>query len=63
MTLKTWILLGIVEQIVVFAYILPIHGYWFSFFGLTALWTLVSSASDTDDHQDTASNKDESKGK
>ena len=51
MTLKTWIILGVIEQIVVFAYILPTHGYWFSFFGLTALWTLISSASDDGDLQ------------
>ena len=62
MTLKTWILLGIVEQIVMFAYILPIHGYWFSFFG-HSIMDSGDSASDTDDHQNTASNKDESKGK
>ena len=62
MTLKTWIFLGIIEQIVVFAYILPTHGYWFSFFGLTALWTLFSSASETENDRNTVPN-DEGKNK
>lgn len=61
MTLKTWIILGVIEQIVVFAYILPTHGYWFSFFGLTALLTLISSASDEDDLQESELIDDEGK--
>ena len=48
MTLKTWIILGIIEQIVVFTYIMPASGYWFSFFGLTAVWTLITSSFDTE---------------
>ena len=48
MTLKTWIILGIIEQILVFTYIMPASGYWFSFFGLTAIWTLISSSASED---------------
>ena len=43
MTLRTLIILGIVEQIIVFAYILPTSGWWFSFFGISAIWNLVTS--------------------
>ena len=41
MNLKTMIVLGIIEQIIVFTIILPQTGWWFSFFGLTAIWNLI----------------------
>ena len=43
MTLKTLIIIGIIEQIVVFAYIFPTSGWWFSFFGISAIWNLATS--------------------
>tara|TARA_B100000029_G_scaffold459116_1_gene489013 strand:+ start:345 stop:512 length:168 start_codon:yes stop_codon:yes gene_type:complete len=46
MTLRTLIILGVIEQIIVFAYILPTSGWWFSFFGISALWTLIASLFD-----------------
>ena len=41
MNLATLIILGIIEQIFVFTVILPTTGWWFSFFGLTAIWNLI----------------------
>ncbi len=41
MNLKTMIVLGIIEQIIVFTVILPQTGWWFIFFGLTAIWNLI----------------------
>lgn len=54
MTLRTMIILGIVEQVIMFAYIMPTSGWWFSFFGISAIWTLVSSSfeSSEKDHSD-----------
>ena len=42
MNLKQYIIAGVIEQAIVFAFILPATGWWFSFFGLTAVWNLVA---------------------
>ena len=42
MTLKQYIVAGVVEQAIVLGFILPATGWWFSFFALTAVWNLVA---------------------
>jgi len=42
MTLKQHIIAGVIEQAIVFGFILPATGWWFSFFALTAVWNLVA---------------------
>ena len=42
MTLKQYIIAGVIEQVIMFAFILPATGWWFSFFALTAVWNLVA---------------------
>ncbi len=49
MTLRTLIILGIVEQLIVFGYILPTTGWWFSFFAISAVWTLFTSRFESND--------------
>ena len=42
MTLKQYIIAGVIEQVLMFGFITPATGWWFSFFGLTAVWNLVA---------------------
>ena len=42
MNILTLIVLGIIEQIIVFTVILPTTGWWFSIFGLTAAWSIIT---------------------
>ena len=42
MTLKKYLIAGVVEQAIVLGLILPATGWWFSFFALTAVWNLVT---------------------
>ena len=42
MTLKQYIVAGVIEQAIVIGFILPTTGWWFSFFALTAVWNLVA---------------------
>tara|TARA_B110000967_G_scaffold203529_1_gene244360 strand:- start:41 stop:280 length:240 start_codon:yes stop_codon:yes gene_type:complete len=42
MTLKQYIVAGVVEQAIVLGFILPATGWWFSFFALSAVWNLVA---------------------
>ena len=42
MNILTLIVLGIIEQIIVFTVILPTTGWWFSIFGLTAVWSIIT---------------------
>ena len=42
MTLKQYIVAGVIEQAIVLGFILPATGWWFSFFALTAVWNLVA---------------------
>jgi|TARA_B100000959_G_scaffold246448_1_gene271952 hypothetical protein len=42
MTLRDYIIAGIIEQVIMLAFITPATGWWFSFFGLTAVWNLVA---------------------
>ena len=44
MTLKQYVIAGVIEQIIVLSFILPATGWWFSFFALTALWNIVAGA-------------------
>ena len=44
MTLKHYLLAGVIEQAIVFGIILPATGWWFSFFALSAIWNLLSGA-------------------
>ena len=42
MTLKQYIIAGVVEQAIVLGFILPVTGWCFSFFALSAVWNLVA---------------------
>ena len=42
MTLKHYIIAGVIEQVIMLGFITPATGWWFSFFGLTAVWNLVA---------------------
>tara|TARA_B110000971_G_C19636058_1_gene331297 strand:+ start:302 stop:541 length:240 start_codon:yes stop_codon:yes gene_type:complete len=42
MTLKQYIVAGVLEQAIVLGFILPATGWWFSFFALSAVWNLVA---------------------
>ena len=42
MTLKQYIVAGVLEQAIVLGFILPATGWWFSFFALFAVWNLVA---------------------
>ena len=42
MTLKQYIVAGVVEQAIVLGFILPGTGWGFSFFALSAVWNLVA---------------------
>ena len=42
MTLKQYIVAGVIEQVIMLGFILPATGWWFSFFALTAVWNLIS---------------------
>ena len=42
MTLKQYLIAGVIEQAIVLGVILPATGWWFSFFALTAVWNLVA---------------------
>jgi len=44
MTLKQYLLAGVIEQVIVLGFILPATGWWFSFFAISAIWNLVASA-------------------
>ena len=41
MTLKQYLMAGVIEQAIVLGVILPATGWWFSF-ALTAIWNLVT---------------------
>ncbi len=51
MTLGTMLILGVVEQIIMFAVVLPTTGFWFSFFGLSAIWTLVTQGTGSNEKE------------
>tara|TARA_Y100000310_G_C20031323_1_gene511934 strand:- start:223 stop:441 length:219 start_codon:yes stop_codon:yes gene_type:complete len=42
MTLKEYLVAGVIEQVIMFGIILPATGWWFSFFALSAIWNLVA---------------------
>ena len=42
MTLKQYLIAGVIEQVIVLGVILPATGWWFSFFALTAVLNLVA---------------------
>jgi len=42
MTLKQYMVAGVIEQAIMFGIILPATGWWFSFFALSAIWNLVA---------------------
>ena len=42
MTLKQYLLAGVIEQVIVLGFILPATGWWFSFFAISAIWNLVA---------------------
>ena len=44
MTLKQYLVAGVVEQAIVLGIILPATGWWFSFFAISAVWSLASGA-------------------
>ena len=44
MTLKQYLLDGVIEQAIVLGVILPATGWWFSFFAISAVWSLVAGA-------------------
>ena len=44
MTLKQYLVAGVIEQAIVLAIILPATGWWFSFFAISAVWNLVAGA-------------------
>ncbi len=44
MTLKQYLVAGVIEQIIVFGIILPATGWWFSFFALSAIWNLLAGS-------------------
>ena len=44
MTLKQYLAAGIIEQAIMFGIILPATGWWFSFFAISAVWSLVAGA-------------------
>lgn len=51
MTLGTMLILGVIEQIIIFTVVLPATGFWFSFFGLSAIWTLITQGSETENKE------------
>jgi len=42
MTLKQYLVAGVIEQAIVLGFILPATGWWFSFFAISAVWSLVA---------------------
>ena len=42
MTLKQYMVAGVIEQAIMFGIILPATGWWFSFFAISAVWNLVA---------------------
>ena len=42
MTLKQYMVAGVIEQAIMFGIILPATGWWFSFFAISAIWNLVA---------------------
>ena len=42
MTLKHYIIAGVIEQVIMLGFITPATGWWFSFFVLSAVWNLVA---------------------
>ncbi len=44
MTLKQYLLAGVIEQAIVLGVVLPATGWWFSFFAISAVWSLVAGA-------------------
>jgi len=38
---------GVIEQVIMFGIILPATGWWFSFFAISAIWSLVAGAFST----------------
>ena len=42
MTLKQYLVAGVIEQAIMFGIILPATGWWFSFFAISAIWNLVA---------------------
>ena len=44
MTLKQYLVVGVIEQVIMFGIILPATGWWFSFFAISAIWSLVAGA-------------------
>ena len=42
MTLKHYIIAGVIEQVIMLGFITPATGWWFSFFALSAVWNLVA---------------------
>ena len=42
MTMKQYLIAGVIEQAIVLGVILPATGWWFSFFALRSYWNLVA---------------------
>ena len=42
MTLKQYMVAGVIEQAIMLGIILPATGWWFSFFAISAIWNLVA---------------------
>ena len=42
MTLKQYLVAGVIEQAIMFGIIFPATGWWFSFFAISAIWNLVA---------------------
>ena len=42
MTLKQYIVAGVIEQVIMLGFILPATGWWVSFFAFTAVWNLIA---------------------
>ena len=49
MTLGTMFILGVIEQIIMFTIVLPATGFWFSFFGISAIWTFFTQENKSDE--------------
>ena len=46
------IIIGVIEQIIVFTIILPSTGWWFAIFGIAAVWEIFTNIGNTDTGSD-----------
>ncbi len=42
MTIKQYLVAGVIAQAIVLGIILPATGWWFSFFAISAIWNLIA---------------------